>query len=84
MVDLKVQLKTYVDDELLMVEKSVRKNLMNQSRFLGESIDTAKLGVELKPPVPLMDCKYVFDNSYGEDELRELRYVLGCLIKRYE
>ena len=60
---MKLQLKTNVDNEILMIEKSVANNLRNSDKFISDSEDTARVGVELKPPVNMSDCKYVFDNS---------------------
>ena len=51
------------NNELLRVQKSVANNLKSADYFVAESTDTATMGVELKPPVPMADCKYVFDNS---------------------
>ena len=52
-----------VDPEVHMIQKSVNNNLKNNDYFITDSIDTAQVGVELKPPVSMRDCKYVFDNS---------------------
>lgn len=48
---------------ILRVEKSISNNLRSRELFESETIDEAQQGVELRPPVPLRDCKYVFDNS---------------------
>ena len=60
---MKINFTNTVNNELVKVEKSVAKNLNNADFFVVESEDTASVGVELKPPVSMADCKYVFDNS---------------------
>lgn len=52
-----------INDDIKRIKKSVSNNLRNADRFIGDNIDTARNGLELKPPVPMKDCKYVFDNS---------------------
>lgn len=52
-----------VDKELLAVQKSIANNLQNKNIFQSESKDTANNTIELKPPIPMNDCLYVFENS---------------------
>lgn len=60
---MKINFTNNINHELVRVEKSVANNLRSADYFIAESQDTATTGVELKPPVPMADCKYVFDNS---------------------
>lgn len=52
-----------VDKEIASIEKSISNNLKNKKLFQSEKQDTATQGVELKPPIPMRDCLYVFENS---------------------
>ena len=52
-----------VDKEIATIEKSISNNLKNKKLFQSEKQDTATQGVELKPPIPMRDCLYVFENS---------------------
>lgn len=52
-----------VDKEVATIEKSISNNLKNKKLFTSEKQDTATQGVELKPPIPMRDCLYVFENS---------------------
>lgn len=52
-----------VDNEIVRVQKSIAENLQNKNLFQGESEDTANNSVELKPPISMRDCLYVFKNS---------------------
>lgn len=52
-----------VDKEVASIEKSISNNLKNKKLFTSEKQDTATQGVELKPPIPMRDCLYVFENS---------------------
>lgn len=52
-----------VDKEVASIEKSISNNLKNKKLFTSEKQDTATTGVELKPPIPMRDCLYVFENS---------------------
>ena len=52
-----------VDKEVATIEKSISNNLKNKKLFQSEKQDTATQGVELKPPIPMRDCLYVFENS---------------------
>lgn len=54
---------TNVDDNLTRIVKSVKTSLENADKFISKNDDTAGTNIELKPPVPLRECKYVFDNS---------------------
>lgn len=52
-----------VDNDLATIMKSVNTSLENASRFISVNDDTAGDNIELRPPVPMKDCKYVFDNA---------------------
>lgn len=52
-----------VDKDLLAVQKSIADNLKHKGSFESEKEDTANNTVELKPPIPMNDCFYVFRNS---------------------
>ena len=52
-----------VDNELLAVQKSIANNLHNKSVFQSETKDTADNSIELRPPIPMNDCLYIFENS---------------------
>ena len=52
-----------VDKEVANIEKSISNNLKNKKLFQSEKQDTATQGVELKPPIHMRDCLYVFENS---------------------
>lgn len=54
---------TRIDEDILLVKKSIDKNLRNADKFVSDSVDTAQTGIELKPPVPLRECKFIFDKS---------------------
>ena len=60
---MKLNLNTNVNDKITKIHKSIAKNLESSDYFVAKDTDTATIGVELKPPVPMSDCKYVFDNS---------------------
>lgn len=60
---MKVNLKTNVNNTINNIHKSIANNLKSSDYFVAKDVDTATIGVELKPPVPMADCKYVFDNS---------------------
>ena len=60
---MKVNLKKNVNENILKIHKSIAKNLKSSDYFVTKDEDTAKVGIELKPPVSMSDCKYVFDNS---------------------
>ena len=60
---MKLQLQTNISSSISNIYKSINESLKNNTFFVSEKEDTATYGVELKPPVPMKDCKYVFDNS---------------------
>ena len=60
---MKFEIQNQVNEDIIRIKKSINNNLKNTNVFISESEDTARLGVTLKPPVPMSDCKYVFDNS---------------------
>lgn len=60
---MKLQLQPKVNQSIRTIHKSVAESLKNTRYFTGEKEDTARNGIELKPPIPMKDCKYVFDNS---------------------
>ena len=51
------------DKEIIRIQKSISDNLKNQGAYLSEKKDTADQSITLKPPVPMKDCLYVFQNS---------------------
>lgn len=52
-----------VDTELSNIRKSISDNLKNKNLFESVNKDTASNTIELKPPVPMNICLYVFENS---------------------
>ena len=54
---------TPVDHDVIQVQKSIAANLQNKDLFQSENVDTAENGTELKPPISMRDCLYVFKNS---------------------
>ena len=52
-----------VDREIARVQKSIAENLQNKDLFQSDTQDTAEQGTELRPPIPMMDCLYVFKHS---------------------
>ena len=52
-----------VDSELAGIRKSISNNLKNKDSFQSTNEDTAVNTVELKPPIPMRDCVYVFKES---------------------
>lgn len=52
-----------VNNELLAVQKSIADNLRNKKIFQSENKDTSDNSTELKPPIPMDSCLYVFENS---------------------
>ena len=60
---MNINFSNQVDEEIVRIEKSIANNLKSAEYFVTESQDTATYGVELKPPVSMADCKFVFDNS---------------------
>lgn len=60
---MKLNIGTKIDSRIQGVYKSINKNLKDAFLFESETTDTVQIGTELKPPVPMADCKHVFDNS---------------------
>ena len=54
---------TPVDNRIARVEKSIANNLQNKNLFQSENKDTASNVIELKPPISMSDCLFVFENS---------------------
>ena len=52
-----------VDENITKVLKSINTTLTNADNFVATNVDTANNNLELKPPVNLLDAKYVFDKS---------------------
>lgn len=52
-----------VDKELMEVKKSIANNLENKDLFQSTNIDTADNTTELKPPISMQNCLYVFEHS---------------------
>lgn len=52
-----------VDSAILNVQKSIANNLQNKNLFQSDNKDTADNVIELKPPIPMKDCLFVFENS---------------------
>ena len=52
-----------VDPKILNIEKSIANNLQNKNLFQSDNKDTADNVIELKPPIPMKDCLFVFENS---------------------
>lgn len=51
------------DATITKILKSINTSLASADRFVAKNVDTGDNGIELKPPVNLIDAKYVFDNS---------------------
>ena len=60
---MKLQLQTNINTGISKIYKSITESLKTNTFFVSEKEDTAPYRVELKPPVPMKDCKYVFDHS---------------------
>lgn len=60
---MKINLKNNVNNTIINIHKSIAESLKSSRYLIGKDEDTATTGVELKPPVSMNDCKYVFDNS---------------------
>lgn len=60
---MKLQLQTNINTGISKIYKSITESLKTNTFFVSDKKDTATSGVELKPPVPMKDCKYVFDHS---------------------
>lgn len=54
---------TAVDAELLKIKKSIAENLRDKDIFSSVNEDTANATVELKPPISMRNCFYVFKES---------------------
>lgn len=52
-----------VDKEVASIEKSISNNLKNKKLFESTNKDTTDNTAELKPPVSMNDCLFVFTNS---------------------
>lgn len=52
-----------VDKDIIQVQKSIANNLRNKNLFQSENKDVAEGGIELKPPISMQNCLYVFENS---------------------
>ena len=52
-----------VDNAILNVHKSIADNLRNKGLFESENKDTTDTSIELRPPISMNDCLYVFENS---------------------
>lgn len=52
-----------VNSEIITIKKSIAQSLKEKNTFQGENVDTAENSTELKPPVTMQDCLYVFKNS---------------------
>lgn len=51
------------DYEVAKVQKSISDSLKNKSLFESDKVDTADNSIELKPPISMQNCLYVFKNS---------------------
>ena len=51
------------DAQVIQIQKSIAENLRNKNVFQSETKEVAETGVELKPPISMRDCLYVFQNS---------------------
>jgi len=60
---MKLNLKTNVNNQITKIHKSIATSLRSNDYLVAQNTDTATMGVELKPPVTMADCKFVFDNS---------------------
>lgn len=49
--------------EVISIQKTIADNLKNKNLFQSENKDTASAVSELKPPIPMEACLYVFQNS---------------------
>ena len=52
-----------VDKEVLNMHKSISENLRNSNVFESVNEDTAGNVIELKPPIPMSTCFYIFRES---------------------
>ena len=60
---MKINLQTNVNNTITNIHKSIAESLKSSRYLISKDEDTATTGIELKPPVSMNDCKYVFDNS---------------------
>ena len=58
-----------VDQEVLAIKKSIAQNLKDKDTFQSVNEDTATTATELKPPISMRNCFYVF---------KESRHVAQC------
>ena len=52
-----------VDPEVATIHKSIAENLKDKDTFQSMNEDTANNYSELKPPIPMQTCLYIFKNS---------------------
>ena len=52
-----------VDNELIRIHKSIANNLKSKDIIQSVNKDTADNTIELKPPIPMQNCLYVFTKS---------------------
>ena len=60
---MNIRISNAINSAIVDIKKSINENLRNSDKIITEDNDTATSGSVLKPPVPMSDCKYVFDNS---------------------
>lgn len=53
----------HTNPELIRIQKSIADNLRNKDLFQSENTDTADNSIELKPPISMNNCLFVFKNS---------------------
>jgi hypothetical protein len=52
-----------IDNELIKIHKSIANNLKSKDIIQSVNKDTADNTIELKPPIPMQNCLYVFTKS---------------------
>ncbi len=52
-----------IDNELIRIHKSIANNLKSKDIIQSVNKDTADNTIELKPPIPMQNCLYVFTKS---------------------
>lgn len=52
-----------IDSDLVYIRKSIASNLKDKEVFKSVNEDEATTGIELKPPIPMGTCLYVFKES---------------------
>lgn len=52
-----------VDEDVVTIHKSIAQNLKDKNTFKSENEDTGNNYTELKPPISMRDCIYVFKES---------------------